>query len=160
MKDLIKSEAEKYCNENSLFNRPLIASEYIKPSDKYINCFTAGFNRCLELSKQDNEEAYKAYINERINNDKIAIVPSPREVFLSAVKLKDVRIMELEQKLYRVEVIHNNYVTTSLGMYSKLEQKLALSVEVMKGASERLRKGLDSRDVKISIDEALKKLAE
>jgi hypothetical protein len=124
MKDLIRSEAEKhltdYDNED-------------KPKHIAMDAFTAGFNRCLELSKQDNEDNVDEYTKEeilingnqmyggkrhdeicdylqkaygfnetQINDISMGVwkgIESEKNKNLSSAELKDVRIMELENKL-------------------------------------------------------------
>jgi len=96
MKELIKSEAEKYaiCNQASHF----------RDFDKILETFSAGFNRCLELAKRDSFEVYESWSKSYFGH---SMPPSQNyyeatmNAFNAAAKLKDCEIMELKETVKR-----------------------------------------------------------
>ncbi len=123
MNELIKSEAENY------------AGDVVTPNFRHtvqVESFTAGFNRCLELAKMDNEEALKAALDNYVflihpMNYGATTIIDFNQGFLAAAKLKDVEIMHLERM--------KNDACTQIGEFLKmnkaLEEKLKVSVEAL-----------------------------
>ena len=118
MNELIKSEAEKYAP----------SSKYVQ-ADRLQQGFTAGFNRCLELAKMDNEEAFEKYwesfeVTPHVSYNRKFLA---NHIFLAAAKLKDVEIMELNSEYDQACSTLKN----SSGYINTLEEKLKLAVEAL-----------------------------
>jgi hypothetical protein len=109
MNELIKREAEKYSNN--------CCRQYYCSCD---SAFVTGFNRCLELSKQDNEEAFFHWWKNQNQESFFSKELAARDVFLAATKLKDDRIMELDSWVKH----HQQCIELSRQREHELESKL------------------------------------
>jgi hypothetical protein len=117
MNELIKSEAEKYVN--------------LAITQSMDEAFISGFNRCLELAKMDNEEAFEN--QNGFDKDSWGYEIS-KESFLAAAKLKDVERMELKKD-------NDNYEINTFKVMKQrdsLEEKLKVAVETLKWADKFL----------------------
>ena len=122
MDELIKSEAGKhYEDQGYVLNKD--------DTELIIDTFTAGFNRCLELAKMDNEEEFEKWYALHWNMPEIKRYPShgfenQEKAFLAASKLKDVEIMELKKE----------------------NEKLRVAVELLKSLRETIDLSMDSEN--------------
>jgi hypothetical protein len=151
MNELIKSEAEK-------FARHIQGEDYSDVSSN-VNfelmkqAFAAGFNRCLELSKQDNEDSFQDWLKSLLTNEdkeylKEKNTPSPywtptyengkpaaRDSWCAAAKLKDVEIMELNNRIMSLKFNLN----CEYRNIEKIEKKLKVVVEALNESYEMIR---------------------
>jgi len=151
MDELIKSEAGKhYEDQGYVLNKD--------DTELIIDTFTAGFNRCLELAKMDNEEEFEKWYALHWNMPEIKRYPShgfenQEKAFLAAAKLKDVEIMELKSEYDQACSTLKN----SSGYINTLEEKLKAQNEIMSDDLDKAGNDLFLQEGKIKeLEEKLK----